>query len=290
MISLVVKNKIARLKHQYDQLKTGRSELLKIIDEAEIPEIVYNSNAIENSTLTLAETEKILMEIAIPRQVNLREIFEAKNLAGVMEYLQETGPSAHLSIALILELHQKLLANIDNKIVGRFRQKNEYVRVGTYIATAPEHIEQKIESLLVQYHSDLTTYALDKIAQFHLDFELIHPFVDGNGRIGRTLINLQLAHLELPPVIIRTKEKSHYHLAFLNYQNSKNTQKMEKILFVAVTESLHKRLAHLQGKQIITIANYAKKTNQPISTLLNKAKRQTIPAFREKGVWKIGIP
>ena len=82
------KEKIDRLKRDFDQLKIGKTSLLNLIDEAEIAESVYNSNAIENSTLTLKETEKILMELKVSGDINLREVFEAKNLARIFEYLK----------------------------------------------------------------------------------------------------------------------------------------------------------------------------------------------------------
>ena len=282
-----IKDRIVKLKKTYDRLKKGKEILLQILDEAEIPESVYNSNAIENSTLTLKETEQILLEMEITRHISLREVFEAKNLARVIQYLCEKSPAVNLTKDLILTLHQMLLGNIDDKIAGKFRQKNEYVRVGNYIAALPKQIEQKIESLILEYESDLTTYSVDKIALFHLDFELIHPFVDGNGRIGRTIINYQLFRLGFPPVTIRDKNKGVYHLAFIAYQDNKDTKKMEKILAASVTESLHKRIAYLSGKKIITLVSYAKKIRKPVPAVLNMAQRQTLPAFREKGVWKI---
>ena len=84
----------------------------------------------------------------------------------------------------MLLLHQMLIGGINDAIAGRFRQQGEYVRVGTHIAPAPEHVERMIDNILVEYSSNLDTYFLDKIARFHLDFETIHPFCDGNGRIG----------------------------------------------------------------------------------------------------------
>ena len=81
-----VKKEITNLKAEYDRLAKGKESLLKIIDEAELPESVFNSNAIENSTLTLIETERILLEMEVSRHVSVREVFEAKNLAQVMEY------------------------------------------------------------------------------------------------------------------------------------------------------------------------------------------------------------
>lgn len=282
-----IKNRIKDLKSEYDRLRNGKDALLKLIDEAELPESVYNSNAIENSTLTLKETEKILLEMEVSKDVSLREVFEAKNLARVMEYIGIKAEE-EMSKELILLLHKMLLGNIDDKIAGVFRKKGEYVRIGTYIASTPEHIERLLEEALIEYSSDQLLYFADKIAKFHLDFELIHPFNDGNGRLGRLLINYQLKKLGFPPIIIRDKEKSKYYLAFKEYQDEKKLKVMEKILALAIMESLHKRITYLRGDTILELTEYAKKLGDNVSSMLNAAKRQTISAFREKGVWKIG--
>jgi len=282
------KKYIQELKAQYDFLRQGKESLLAMIDEAEIPENVYNSNAIENSTLTLKETEKILLEQELSRDVSLREVFEAKNLARVITYKRDISQNHEFSKELILLLHQMLIGGIDDNIAGRFRKKNEFVRVGTHIAPAPEHVERMMESTLLEYSSDVNSYFLDKIAKFHLDFETIHPFVDGNGRIGRVFTNFQLISLGFPRIIIRDKEKDIYYQAFRDYRENKNTKTMEKILTLALTESFHKRIAYLKGEVIITLSDYIKKNRLSAPAITNAARRQTIPAFRERGIWKIG--
>lgn len=281
------KKLIQSLKKEYDNLRLGKESLLQIIDEAEIPESVYNSNAIENSTLTLKETEKILLEMELSRDVNLREVFEAKNLARVVNYIRTKSEETEISKELILLLHQMLLGVINDQIAGNFRKKNEYVRVGTYIAPAPEHVEKMIEAAISEYTSDSLSYFVDKISKFHLEFENIHPFNDGNGRIGRVLINYQLLRLGFSGIIIRDKEKKDYYQAFINYRDQKNSKLMEKIIALALIESLHKRIAYLKGETIISLADYARQKSISTSGLLNQARRQSIPAFREKGVWKI---
>lgn len=258
-----------------------------MLDEAEMPESVYNSNAIENSTLTLKETEKILLEMELSRDVSLREVFEAKNLARVIEYTREKVKNSNINKELILLLHKMLIDNIDDKIAGRFRAIGEYVRVGTHIAPAPEHVETMIDVILSEYTNNLKDYFIERIAKFHLDFETIHPFCDGNGRIGRVLMNYQLLKFGFPLIIIRDKEKQEYYQAFSDYRDKKNTKTMEKIVVLAIMESLHKRITYLKGNKIIRLVDYAKKVNKPAPTMLNAAKRQTIPAFREKGIWKI---
>lgn len=290
-ISKDIKEKIDTLKRQYEILKKNRDTLLDIVFEAELPESVYNSNAIENSTLTISETEKILLNMEISRNVSVREVFEAKNLAQVFGYIKKKTKEKNVDKDLILLLHKMLILNIDENIAGRFRKQYEYVRVGTYIAPAPEHIETMIDAVLLEYSSRHTEYFLEKIAKFHLEFEHIHPFCDGNGRIGRVLINYQLMQLGFPPIIIRDKEKALYYKSFGEYRNSnkKKTAIMDRVVSLALMESFHKRIAYMKGEKIITLSEFSEIKKESLKILLNKAKRQTIPAFREKGVWKIGV-
>ncbi|OGN01969.1 MAG: hypothetical protein A3B91_02450 [Candidatus Yanofskybacteria bacterium RIFCSPHIGHO2_02_FULL_41_29] len=282
-----IKDRIKGLKAEHDQLCGGRESLLNMIDEAEVPEAVYNSNAIENSTLTLKETEKILLDMDVSREVSVREVFEAKNLARVIAYIRNKANSHDLDREIILLLHKLLIGTINDNIAGRFRIKGEYVRVGTHIAPAPERIEHLMELILLDYINDSEAYSIDKIAKFHLEFEHVHPFVDGNGRIGRVIINYQLLHLGFPQVIILDKEKKTYYRAFWEYKDNKNAKIMEKIITSALLESFHKRITYLKGEDIIPLSEYSILNKRTASSLLNSAKRQAIPAFREKGVWKI---
>ncbi|MEK7653595.1 MAG: Fic family protein [Patescibacteria group bacterium] len=290
-ISKSIKEKIDILKRKYDSLRKDKESLLDIVFEAELPESVYNSNAIENSTLTISETERILLDLEVSRSVSVREVFEAKNLAQVFEYIKNKINTKNIDRELILLLHKMLISNINENIAGRFRKKNEYVRVGTHIAPAPEHIGAMIDEALLEYSSRQAEYFLEKISKFHLEFEHIHPFCDGNGRIGRVLINYQLMQQGFPPIIIRDKEKEIYYKSFGEYRssNKKKTATMEKVVSLALLESLHKRIAYLKGEKIVSLADFADMKKESAIILLNKAKRQTIPAFREKGVWKIGL-
>jgi Fic family protein len=289
MISEYNKSKLRQLKKEFEQYRPHKESLLAMIDEAEVPEQVYNSNAIENSTLTLQETERILLELEVARSVSVRELFEAKNLARVMEYVRGKK-DVNISTKTILLLHKMLIGGINDSIAGRFRAEHEYVRVGTHIAPAPEHVEQLLENLTVDYESSHDEYFLDRIARFHLEFERIHPFIDGNGRIGRLLVNIQLMLHGYPPIIIRNKGKrDYYYPAFQAYQDNKSTDKLGDLLTLALLESLHKRLTYLKGQEIIKLSEHAKQIGESPNTLINAARRQTIPAFREKGIWRIGV-
>lgn len=280
---------IINLKKKFDLLRYGKDSLLNILDEVEVAESVYNSNAIENSTLTLPDTEKILLDLEVSKNYSLREVFEAKNLARVYEYIKVKKDILKLNQDTVLFIHGLLIGGIDDSIAGRFRKMNEYVRVGRHIAPAPEHVIRMIEVLLNDYKTNHEESIFKKIAGFHLQFENIHPFCDGNGRIGRVLINLQLQEFGYPNIIIRDKEKQIYYKTFSEFRDKKSTKQMERILYLALSEGLYKRIAYLEGKEIITLAKYSKRNSLSLAGQINRARRQTIPAFREKGVWKIGV-
>ena len=228
------------------------------------------------------------MELEVSRKISFREVFEAKNLARVIEYTREKSIRTDLTLDLVVFLHRMLLSHINDKVAGRMRTAGEYVRIGTFIAPPPEHVGRLMDELFIEYNSDLTSYFLDKIARFHLGFETIHPFGDGNGRIGRVIMNYQLLRLGFPRITIRDKEKVTYYRAFVEFRDDKKTRTMERVIDLALMESLHKRIAYLHGESIVPLSDAIRKKSVSASAILNAARRQTIPAFREKGIWKIG--
>ena len=280
---------IQSLRDRYYRALSGKEALVELITEAEIPEHVYNSNAIENSTLTLEETEKILLQIDLDRFVSEREIFEAKNLARVVAYTETKAKGAEISLDLMLLLHKMLIANIREDIAGRFRQGNKWVRVGAHIGADPKDVRRLLIDMLIEYHASASEHIVKRVARFHLTFESIHPFCDGNGRIGRALNNYCFVREGYVPINIAFVNRSRYYDAFKEFEDSSKTAVMEEIVGRALTASYHKRLAYLEGKRIVTLAQHAKETNQSHPNLINKANRQTIEAFLEKGVWKIGV-
>jgi Fic family protein len=287
MINQAKKEKIKTLKLEYEQLRGAHNDLLKMIAESELPEMVYNSNAIENSTLTLKETEKILLSQALMRQVSLRETYEATNLARVIKYLW-TRPNYDLTVENFELLHLMLLGGINDDYAGHIRRPGEYVRVGWHIAPPPEQVKSMLETLINQYNSENDKYFIEKIAEFHLQFETIHPFCDGNGRMGRLIINLQFATLGFPPVIIQNKGKREkYYPIFDEWRDKQKSDRFSDYLYLALSESLNKRLAYLRGNEIVKLSEYAKNNQISAALITNAAKRQTVPAFRQEGVWRI---
>ena len=282
-------SKISTLRQRYYKVANGKEALLKLISETEISEQVYNSNAIENSTLSLEETEKILLQIDLDRYITEREIFEAKNLARVVGYIEKKAKEQELTLEVILSLHKMLISNIRDDIAGRFRKNNEYVKVGNHIAPSPKEVVGLLEEMLATYHGAAHENIAKRIARLHLTFENTHPFVDGNGRIGRIINNYLLIREGYVPMNIKFLDRQKYYDAFKEFDKKGTTKIMEEIVAKAITNSYHKRLAYLEGKKIVTLLEHSKNSKTSHSNLLNKANRQTIEAFLEKGVWKIGV-
>jgi Fic family protein len=258
---------------------------LREIALAELAESVQQSNAIENSTLTLDETERVLAGGVLPRGLELREVYEARNLAAV------TADIARLerppAVEEILRWHGMLLAGIRDDVAGRFRRVGEWVRVGTHLGANPEFVGQLVDDALARYADD-GGYFLDRIAWFHCEFEVIHPFADGNGRIGRVLMNAQLQAAGWPPVIVRAKGREvDYYPALERYARTDAHDQLTGLLALLLQESLHKRIAILSSPRIVPLPVWAKAAGVRGNVAANRAKRQTIPAFRVRDRWMI---
>lgn len=296
MINSTTRTRIDALIDDYRRVAADHPEALEQIALAELAESVQQSNAIENSTLSLDDTERILAGQLPSGRHDLREIYEARNLASVTAELLAT--SEPLSIQLILRWHGMLLAGIRDDVAGRFRRAGEWVRVGGHLGANPEFTSGLISDALARYREQPasplsasplpTSHCLDAIAWFHCEFEVVHPFVDGNGRIGRVLINKQLRDLGLPPVIVRARNRrADYYPLLDRYAKTNAHDGMTRLLALLLLESLHKRIALITSRRVIALADWARASGVRGNVATNKAKRQTIPAFRLRDRWMI---
>ena len=287
MINQITQDRIALLSAQYKKLAAIHREAIREITIAEIPEMVYNSNAIENSTLTLKDTEDILLRDTIKKDQDIREVYEAKNLATITQSLLDS-PIRLLNSKTILSLHKMLLTGIRDDWAGRFRHGKEWVRVGAHIGANPQFVPMLMDELLQGYETSGDRYFLESIAWFHAEFETIHPFNDGNGRLGRVLINHQLTSLGYPPIIVPNKGKhTTYYPAFDSYRITGKYDDFTTLFAGLLIESLYKRIALLSAPNIITVSAWAKAHKIAGNIAANKASRGTIPAFRMRGKWMI---
>jgi Fic family protein len=152
-----------------------------------------------------------------------------------------------------------------------------------------KEVTNRLEKMLAEYNAASHANIIKRIARLHLTFEYIHPFIDGNGRIGRVINNYLLIREGFVPINIKFIDREKYYEAFKEFDDRGATTVMEEITGRALTNSYYKRLAYLEGKKIITLAEYSKNRKLSHSNLINKANRQTIEAYLEKNVWKIGV-
>ena len=182
-------------------------------------DFTYNTNAIEGSTITLEETREII-ENKIAPQKPLRDIKETEAHAKL--FLEILEKKEKVTNKLILDWHLKLFKETKPDIAGRFR--DYLVRVGNYRAPDWQNIEKLMGDFISFYNKNQKMNHIELAARIHYKFERIHPFGDGNGRIGRLLINYILWHNKYPILIIEYKKRKSYYKAlqkgeegFFNY-------------------------------------------------------------------------
>jgi Fic family protein len=165
----------------------------------------YNTNAIEGSTITLEETRKIIHYKIAPNK-SLKDIKETEAHSRV--FLDMLNKKERISNRLLLEWHREIFGETKPDISGAFR--NYLVRVGSYIAPDWQDVE-KLMNRLVKFVNESKINPVELSARAHYRFEKIHPFGDGNGRIGRLIMNHILWHKDYPMLIIEYKKRSSYY-------------------------------------------------------------------------------
>lgn len=170
----------------------------------------YHSNAIEGSTLTFAETYAILYNdnsFKIQGK-EPREIYEAINhkkaLELVFEYLKD---NADINEKFIKNINETI--NKDIKDTKGYRKVQVFIRGSEHIPPEPEKIPNLMNYYIYNYNHD-EQEIFNKIAKYHIEFEKIHPFEDGNGRTGRILLNYELLKNNLPPIVISKEDRVKY--------------------------------------------------------------------------------
>lgn len=208
-------------------------------------DFTYNSNAIEGNTLTLKETAMVLEGITIDRKP-LKDHLEAVGHRDAFLYVQDiASKEIPLSEFVIKNIHSLVL-------MDRPEDKGVFRRIPVTIMGAytkpvqPYMIEPKITELLSNNEKrKKTMHPIERIARFHLEFEGIHPFIDGNGRAGRLLLNLDLLQNGYPPINVKFTDRKKYYDAFDVYYRDNNAGSMIELVSGYVKERLDEYLAVL---------------------------------------------
>lgn len=198
--------------------------ILKKLENNLKTNFIYNSNAIEGNTLTLKETDIILQYGVTVKGKSLKEHEEVKGQEYALNFLKEViKTNESLSLRLIRKFNA-LVLNDDIENRGKFKKSNNEI-LGARFETIPYYlVEEKLTELIEKFNSSENNDLIMKVACFHADFEKIHPFIDGNGRTGRLLLNLELMKNGYPITVIRNEEREEYYTALetaqveLNYE------------------------------------------------------------------------
>ena len=224
-----------------NKAKKYRNILKEIVDNPDIYDefllsLTYHSNKIEGNTLTKNETKAIMFDNIALSNKDIIEQLEAKNHQSALQYLLKyfSLASSKINEVLILKLHSILMNSIKSD-AGSYRKHSVRI-VGAYILTANylkvSQIMKKIVKDISRKNSDIIAH----IANIHSRFEQIHPFSDGNGRIGRMLIQAMLFKNNLPPAIIKQKKKPSYNLCLRKSQLREDFYPLENFLCDSIIE------------------------------------------------------
>ena len=184
----------------------------KIIRDRFILDMTYHSNAIEGSRMTIKETEKAFLGKKVKGK-ELFEVLEAVNHRNALEYLlDKTGPGFKIDKDYILRLHEIVMYNFTNKLPGKYRTASvNLTNVDIALPSA-----QDVPLRMGKFIKNVNNYegdTLTKIALDHYEFEAIHPFFDGNGRVGRLITITQLLSKGFAPAVIRIDDRYKYYTA-----------------------------------------------------------------------------
>lgn len=235
-------DKIDALKQQLDALRPLPKESVRSLHEALVLEWTYHSNAIEGNTLTLKETKVVLEGITIGGKT-LREHFEAINHREAIAWVESVvSRDEEFCERLVKSIHQLVLKNIDDGNAGRYRQENVIIAGAEHMPPDHYHLPQRMNDL-VEWYQQQSYHPLERSARLHVDFVGIHPFVDGNGRTARLLMNFDLMSSGYLPVIIRKENRLAYYEALDKAHTQKRYERFIEMVASIQEETLNRYLS-----------------------------------------------
>lgn len=239
-----VLSQIDRKKKELDGKRPLTEGEVMRLNEEFIVEYTYNSNAIEGNTLTLRETDLVLRGLTID-QKPLKDHIEAVGHKEAFEFVSELVKNNEpISERVIKQIHYLVLAD-KKEDRGVYRRIPVRIMGAEHDPVQPYLIEPKMEQLLYDF-SESTEHIVTKLARFHIEFEGIHPFIDGNGRTGRLLVNLELMKAGYPPIDIKFTDRIAYYNAFDEYHVKHNLSAMENLFAGYINARLDSYLKLLQ--------------------------------------------
>ncbi|MDP3058406.1 MAG: Fic family protein [bacterium] len=200
------------MKKAIDRHRPFSKRLVDSLHEKLIVEWTYNSNAIEGNTLTLSETKVVLEGITIGGKSvveHLEVINHREAILFIEDLISNNEPLTEWNIKCI---HALILKEVDNQNAGRYRIENVVISGAEHIPPKHYEINDLMQRLVSEYRDEWQTYhPVIRATLLHGEFVKIHPFIDGNGRTSRLLLNFELMKQGYPPIIIKKENRAKYY-------------------------------------------------------------------------------
>lgn len=249
--SVSPKNKlkeILSLKEELDHKRPLTEAELKRLNEEFMIEYTYNSNAIEGSTLTLKETSLVLQGNTInkkPLKEHLEAIGHKDAFYYVCDLVREKTP---LTESIIKQIHSLILV-AEPQDRGVYRKLPVRILGANHTPPQPYLVPKQMEDLMINYKKWIKTKNIvEVVSLLHLNFEFIHPFIDGNGRTGRLLVNLVLMQNGFPPIDIKFSDRQRYYDCFEDFAISNKPIAMIDLISDLLIQRLKEYLNILSSK------------------------------------------
>ena len=228
-------------KRELDKLRPLPPSIVQKLKEQFLIEWIYNSNAIEGNTLTLQETELVLNRGLTIGNKSLKEHFEAINHKECIELIEKfVEKKEELSTQFIKHLHKIILKNIDDYQAGVYRKPNVRILGAVHIPPDATKIERLMDEFLDWYYSNKHQISVPELAAWvQYKFVWIHPFIDGNGRTGRLILNFMLMQNGYPPINVKFADRRNYYEGFETYYKNGDSAPMVKMIAQYIEEQLN---------------------------------------------------
>lgn len=214
MIEKRLQARIDQLKAELDSLRPLPKAAVERLREQLKIEWTYNSNGIEGNTLTLRETQLILQHGVTIGGKSLREHFEVINHGAAIEYVEHVAEcDTPLTTSDIRQIHQLVLAKIDDENAGRYREVAVRIAGARHVPPESWEVASRMNGFVkwLSSRESRALHPIERATRAHHEFVAIHPFIDGNGRTGRLLLNLLLFKDGYPPAVIEKATRTQYY-------------------------------------------------------------------------------
>ncbi len=272
--------KLTEKKKILDRHRPFDAALVKNLEEWFRIELTYTSNAIEGNTLSRAETALVVEKGLTIGGKSITEHLEATNHAAALDFVKEQikRKPSELKEKDVLKIHEIILSRINKEDAGLYRRVPVRISGSAVVLPNPKKVQDLMDEFFLWLKKEAKLHAVELAAEAHYRFVTIHPFIDGNGRTGRLLMNMILMMKGFPPAIIRKNDRLAYIKSLEKPQlvNGEGDSKNDyfKLIAAAVDRSLNIYLKAIEGKseepeneKLLKIGELAKATNQTVPTI-----------------------